>query len=199
MPDYARTIIYKIVCKDVNITKSYGGHTTHIIKRKQNHKSICNNINSNKYNRYVYQFIRKNGNWDNWEMIWQYDFPCKSKREAELEERNFIEINKCELNCIRPYVSEDEKKEESKEYRENNKSIIKEKAKDYRENNKDKSKDYYQEKAKEFYKKNKDKVLEKAKQKITCECGCEINKSSLLTHKKTDKHKKLMTTISPLL
>jgi hypothetical protein len=38
--------------------------------------------------------------------------------------------------------------------------------------------------AKEYYEKNKDKI----KEKITCECGCIINKSSLNKHRKTQKH-----------
>ena len=161
MPDYAKTIIYKIVCKDINIRQSYGGHTTHLIKRRQAHKSNCNNINSKKYNYYLYQFIRQNGNWENWEMLWCYDYPCKTKRESEFEERNFIEINKCELNCVkRPYISEEEKKEydkeNHKEYYKNNKDEILEYDKEYRDKNKDKIK----EKAKEYYEENKDIILE---------------------------------------
>ena len=199
MPDYAKTIIYKIVCKDINITKSYGGHTTHIIKRRQHHKCDCNNINSKKYNIYLYQFIRENGGWDNWEMLWCYDFPCKNKREAELEERIFIEKEKCELNSARPYVSEDEKKqyyednkdkikESNKNYKENNKDKIKESNKNYKENNKS----IINEKAKDYRENNKTKINEKAREKIKCECGCEITKSGLSTHKKSAKHKKLM-------
>ena len=169
MPNYAKTIIYKIVCKDVNITKSYGGHTTHIIKRRQLHKCICNNINSKKYNIYLYQFIRENGGFNNWDMIWCYDYPCKNKREAELEETKFIQKEKCELNCVRPYVSEDEKKEKNKEYIKKNKEKIKKQRKQY---------------FKEYN--------EKKKEKITCECGCKITKGNLKTHLKTEKHKKLM-------
>ena len=43
--DYSKTIIYKIVCNDLNITDLYIGHTTNFIKRKATHKSNCNNIN----------------------------------------------------------------------------------------------------------------------------------------------------------
>ena len=92
--DYSKTIIYKIVCKDINVKESYGGHTTSLVKRRYSHKSICNNINSKNYNSYVYQFIRENGGFNNWEMIWQYDFPCETKQQALLEERKFIETEK---------------------------------------------------------------------------------------------------------
>ena len=90
MPDYAKTVIYQIECKDPNITKTYGGHTTNLISRRRDHKGACNNPNSDAYNYYVYQFIRANGGWVNWQVVWQYDYPCGSRREAELEETKYI-------------------------------------------------------------------------------------------------------------
>ena len=44
--DYSKTIIYKLCCKDINITDIYVGHTTNFIKRKNEHKSDCNNPNN---------------------------------------------------------------------------------------------------------------------------------------------------------
>ena len=44
--DYSKTIIYKIVCNDTNITDCYVGHTTDITRRKAHHKCSCNNPNS---------------------------------------------------------------------------------------------------------------------------------------------------------
>tara|TARA_Y100001978_G_C23621573_1_gene398740 strand:+ start:195 stop:833 length:639 start_codon:yes stop_codon:yes gene_type:complete len=110
MPDYAKTVIYQIECKDVNINKTYGGHSTNLIKRRQKHKSDCNNTNSPKYNSYVYQFIRENGGWNNWQVVWQYDYPCENKREAELEETKYVKENKCELNSVMPFLSKEERK-----------------------------------------------------------------------------------------
>jgi hypothetical protein len=40
--DYSKTIIYRIVCKDVNVTECYIGQTTNFIKRKSQHKENCN-------------------------------------------------------------------------------------------------------------------------------------------------------------
>ena len=114
--DYAKTVIYQIECKDPNITKTYGGHSTNLIKRRQKHKSNCNNPNSEGYGTYVYQFIRDNGGWINWRVVWQYDYPCATRREAELEETKFIKENKCELNCVMPFVSEENKKIKNKEH-----------------------------------------------------------------------------------
>ena len=38
--DYSRTVIYKIVCNDLNITDCYVGHTTEFTKEKLNIKVI---------------------------------------------------------------------------------------------------------------------------------------------------------------
>ena len=63
MPDYNKTIIYRIVCKDATITDCYIGHTTNIVKRRQEHKNICNMYNSQyleciklllKFNHHIY-------------------------------------------------------------------------------------------------------------------------------------------------
>ena len=43
--NYENNIIYKIVCKDVEVKDVYVGHTTHFIERKSRHKSCCNNKN----------------------------------------------------------------------------------------------------------------------------------------------------------
>ncbi len=67
--DYSKNINYRIVCKDITISDCYVGSTTNFTKRKSNHKSTCNNINSQKHNNYVYEFIRNHGGWENWDMI----------------------------------------------------------------------------------------------------------------------------------
>ena len=37
--DYSKTVIYKIVCNDLNVKDVYVGHTTDFTKRKATHKS----------------------------------------------------------------------------------------------------------------------------------------------------------------
>ena len=44
---YENGLIYKIVCNDPNITDCYIGSTTNIVKRRQSHKSACNNKKQN--------------------------------------------------------------------------------------------------------------------------------------------------------
>ena len=38
--DYGKVVIYKIVCKDLNIDMCYVGHTTNFLIRKASHKKI---------------------------------------------------------------------------------------------------------------------------------------------------------------
>ena len=77
--DYKKTKIYKLVCKDINIIKIYVGHSTNWVQRKSNHKTNCNNSKSKKYNFFVYQFIRENGGWDNFDMILIEEYECENK------------------------------------------------------------------------------------------------------------------------
>ena len=80
--DYSKTIIYKIVCNDLNITDLYVGHTTQFTKRKCGHKSKCNNLNSKSYNLIIYKTIRDNGGWENWSMIEIEKYNCNDSNEA---------------------------------------------------------------------------------------------------------------------
>ena len=66
--DYSNTIIYKITCKDPNVTDIYVGYTTNFIQRKHSHKQSCTNIKSTNYKCKLYEVIRNNGGWNNWQM-----------------------------------------------------------------------------------------------------------------------------------
>ena len=101
MPNYTNTIIYKIVCNDLNITDCYVGHTTHFIKRKQKHKHSCNVMTNKKYNLKIYMAIRANGGWVNWSMIEIEKFPCLDANEAKAREHHYYELFHAKLNSIR--------------------------------------------------------------------------------------------------
>ena len=87
--DDSQTIIYKLVCSDINITDCYVGHTTDFTRRKQKHKSDCNDISGEKYNLNVYSFIRDNGGWDNWSMVIIENYTCNSSLESNKQERYY--------------------------------------------------------------------------------------------------------------
>ena len=79
--DYSNTIIYKLACNDETIKDIYVGHTTNFTQRKYAHKINCNNEKSSNYKLKVYEFIRNNGGWKNWEMIEICSINCKNKLE----------------------------------------------------------------------------------------------------------------------
>ena len=168
--DYSKTIMYKLVCKDLSINELYVGHTTDFKTRKNSHKNNCNNINdSKKYNINVYQFIRENGNWDNWDMIKIEDYPCLTKLDAEKRERELIEALNAILNSNIPSRTK-------KEYNKDNRELILEYKKEYRENNQDKIKEYREN--------NQDKI----KEKFICDCGGRFTYSHKSRHLKSQSH-----------
>jgi len=193
--DYSKTIIYKIVCKDLDIRDAYVGHTTNWIKRKSAHKKNCNNQNSKNYNFNIYKFIRENGNWDNWEMIEIKKYPCNDKREAEAEERRYYEELNANLNRYIPYTTNEEKKEQAikrtKNWRVKNEDKMKENNKNYYKNNKEE----INQKNKNYKDNNKDKINNDKKKKINCECGCKITKNNLSRHLKSKKHQNYINNI----
>jgi hypothetical protein len=130
--DYSKTIIYKIVCKDVNITYLYVGSTTDFIRRKSEHKN-CTVKNTKKSNLYVYEFINENGGWDNWEMIEIDD--ATDKLDALKRERYRLEELKATLNKTIPSRTKEEYK---KEWYKANPEYHKEYNKEYRKVNEEK-------------------------------------------------------------
>jgi len=141
MPDYAKTIIYKLINYDYP-DLVYVGSTTNFTKRKQGHKKRCSNEKSKKHNLKLYKMIRDNGNWDNWNMIKICDYPCENRRQAEQEEDKYMLELKANMNMKRSFTTDKEKKEKEKQYNKDNR----EKYKDYYETNKnkilEKQKDY---------------------------------------------------------
>lgn len=64
-----RSVIYKIRCKNSDVTEIYIGSTINIQNRMNNHRKVFNNPNSKSYNCMLYSFIRDNGGWENWEAV----------------------------------------------------------------------------------------------------------------------------------
>jgi hypothetical protein len=64
--------------------------------------------------------------------------------------------------------------------------------KNYNREQGDKIKNYN----KDYYQKRRDEILEKAKTKIICECGCEVQLFNMNSHKKTKKHAKALVAIN---
>jgi hypothetical protein len=162
--NYQKACIYEIVCKDVNVTQRYVGSTTNLIKRRYAHKSNCNNEKSKVYNRYVYQFIRENGSFENWDVVLIEEvINCKDKEHLYKRERYYIEEKQAELNKYIPLRT-------LQEYNEENKEVLAERNKEYRQENKQKMKEYREsnkykiaEQQRIYYEENKVVVAERMK------------------------------------
>ena len=193
--DYSKTIIYKIVCKDIDIKDCYVGGTTDFVRRKSEHKN-CTVKNTKKSNLYVYVFINQNGSWDNWEMIEIEKYDAADKLDSLKRERFWLEELKATLNKTIPSRTKEESRKEwykanpeynkeyIKEYRKVNEEKLNQKSKEYRKVNEEK----LNQKSKEWYKANKEKIKERKNEKISCECGCVISRTRISRHKNSKFH-----------
>jgi len=209
--DYSKALVYKLCCLDPTIKEIYVGSTTSFTKRKYKHKHSCKNEKQYK----VYQYIRANGNWENWNMVLIEYFPCETELELGRRENYWKQELQSSLNSCSPpmYETKDEynkkmyeankeyHKQKNKERYEANKEEILEKTKEYREADKEKWKKYdkeryeankekIKEKVKEYREKNKEAILEKNNQKYTCECGKVYTHNHRARHFRTKVHQK---------
>ncbi len=198
--DYANSSIYKLCCRDTDITDCYVGSTTNFRTRKSQHKSSCNKENNSRiYNLKVYQFIREHGGWDNFDMVLVEKVNVNDGNELKKEERKWIEQLNSTLNCQLPTRTRKEWCEDNKDkiterkkiYHEKNKDKIKEKHKQYYKDNKESIKEYH----KDWYENNKESIkkyhmdwYENNKEKIQCPiCNSVITKHNLSRHQKSMK------------
>lgn len=157
MIDYNETKMYMLKHKeDVDNRNIYIGYNTDWNRRLIAHKCSYNTGS----NRLVYQYIRQNGGWNEWEMKLIEDYPCLSKQEAMFRERELMRLYNSTLNDIKNQIMTDEEK---KEY----------------------MKTYQRDKEKKAI---MDKEYREKQEKITCECGFKLYKRHLTEHNKTKKH-----------
>jgi hypothetical protein len=114
MPDYSKTLIYKLINDDYP-ELLYVGSTANFTKRKQQHKYSCLNSNDKKHNLKNYVNVRLNGGWENWNMIKIFDYPCTNKREAEQEKDKYMLELTANMNMKRAFRNKQEYYEEKKE------------------------------------------------------------------------------------
>jgi hypothetical protein len=100
--DYSNTIIYKITCKDPAVTDVYVGHTTNFVQRKHAHKQSCISAKSANHKCKLYEVMRNNGGWDNWQMEIINFFKCHDHYEARQKEQEYFISLHATLNSIEP-------------------------------------------------------------------------------------------------
>ena len=92
---------YIYIIKDNNNEEEfYIGSTTRFSSRKSHHKKNTNNKVSKKYWCKLYQYIRANGNWDNFTMVILEEGECEDRKTIKQKEQEFINNMKPSLNSI---------------------------------------------------------------------------------------------------
>jgi len=149
--------IYKLVCDDCDYI--YVGSTKSFVHRKSSHKSKCETHHTK-----VYKTIREYGGWENWRMviIEECDDTIQTKRQAHMREEEFRLQLKATLNTIRAFLTEEQKREDNREYNNtlHRKEYNKECNKNYR--NRPEVKEHKKEYQKEYQKiyRNRPEVIE---------------------------------------
>ena len=95
-----------------------------------------------------------------------------------------IHTNINNIILIDKHKEEDDEDEKKNGYYYKNRDKKLEYQKKYNKEQGDKIKNYN----KDYYQKRRQEILEKAKTKIMCECGCEVQLFNMNSHKKTKKH-----------
>lgn len=101
MTKYQKFLIYKIYYID-NPEECYIGSTINFSRRKSQHKKNVNNRSSKMYKYPLYQYIRALGGFDKFNIEIVEYYPCKTKQEGLLREKELILLNNSKLNSIKP-------------------------------------------------------------------------------------------------
>ena len=169
--------IYKICCKDSNITEIYIGSTQNIKEGKRSHRACCKNPQDKHYNLYIYQFMRENGGFENWDMIVLKEVINTKKHELRKFEREEFEKLKPKLNSQKPRDISIESCGGIKQYQIEN-------SKQYYQENKTERNKYTQQR----YQQKKVEISKWQKCKQNCICGGKYTNSGKSKHLKSEKH-----------
>jgi hypothetical protein len=193
-------IMYKIQPKNNDLFFSYIGHTADFSKRCETHKRNTTNIKDRKhYHLKVYQTIRDNGGWDEWEIIELEKYICNDKMKARMREQELMFTHNTNLNTCKAFITEDERKKKKQEitnkYKAEHVELIKEQQQQYKQDHKDVIKEqmykYRQEHKAEIYEKKK-QYMEANKEHMQAKkkAWAEANKERLKANRKINDAKK---------
>lgn len=204
--NYNRTTIYKIIKNDdFENANVYVGSTTDFTKRKYLHKYNCCNETKLSHLK-VYDYIRQNGGWKEWNMVEIERYPCTDRRQAEAREEYWRCYLKAELNSKKAFITEDELKDYQKEYRKSNAEYIREYSKkhyqanpeyfrEYRKANLENIKEYQSQYQLTYQPKYRDEHADIMKKKHQCECSGKYTGQNKATHAKSKRHIQYLSTI----
>jgi hypothetical protein len=109
---------YQIVPKDKSIDLKYNGQTTDFERRKYQHTRSCVNPNHKTYNYKIYQKIREQGGFDNFEFVILEIHLVNDMSEARIREQYWYNLLESNMNGCNPLQTS---KEWLKKYRQTNK------------------------------------------------------------------------------
>lgn len=166
--EISKGTIYKIINRETTEVV-YIGSTNNYKQRKLNHKSTCNNINSNRYNLMIYDIIRSNGGIDNFKFKRIKAYYNILKIDLHKKERKYIAKYKPMGNKVIPTRTDQEYRDHYREKRkqldQKNKESIKERRKQWYQNNKENIakrqklyRDAHKEQMKQYHQLHKDEI-----------------------------------------
>ena len=105
--------VYKIASKNPELTCCYIGSTKDLKQRTIQHKSNCINIHSPTYHYRIYQYIRENGGFNNFEIINLRDVDIDGDETKGYFERMYFEIYGGFSKCLNQRCPDRKAKETS--------------------------------------------------------------------------------------
>ncbi len=165
---FEHCIIYKIYCMDWNVTKCYVGSTCNLKRRKYSHRYSCLNEKTKGHNLPVYECIRENGGWREWEFEILEEVSCQNKKELREHEAVHIK-NISKENRLNIEIPGRVYEEYHHEYYQDNKEIRS--AYSYR-----------------YWRENKNKINARRTLQYECDCGNMTCRRDLKRHLQSKKH-----------
>jgi len=179
MPDYSKSVIYKIY-DNTNGDTYYGSTCNTLRYRIRGHKCIA--FTKTDKRPCKSKSIILNGDYS---YCVVEEYPCENKHQLHTRERWWIENN----NCINRQIPTRTHKEYDDERYANNKETEQERGRNYYRNNKETQSAGRL----EYYHQHKEDIKIKRSVKVLCECGILVQKYYLPKHKTTANHIKLMS------
>ena len=187
--DCSKGKIYFIRSNNPDITCKYVGSTIQTLaQRMSGHRSGYNRWLDGKERASAaifYEFQKYGIDQFYIELI--EDYPCEREEQLLARENFFIRQEDC-VNKKSAITTPEETKQYFKQYYQDNKEHLSQKMKQNHEANKE-SRNI---KAKQYREEHKEEIKLNGKAIVVCVCGCQISKSNLAKHLKTEKHKSLM-------
>lgn len=99
--NFTNSVIYKIVCKDLEVKDVFVSSTQNLDNRIASHKKLAKQPQLQPLSdQLMYTTIQAKGGFDNWDCIFIEKFSCSDKHELHARERYWIEQLGANLNKV---------------------------------------------------------------------------------------------------